>query len=76
MAFDRRTVAARRRESPPRTEGRLIHWAFLYDLLLRVLFVGKERAFRDRVADLARLASGESVLDVGRRTAFPSGTYA
>jgi hypothetical protein len=24
------------RGSPPRTEGRLIHWAFLYDLLLRV----------------------------------------
>jgi SAM-dependent methyltransferase len=53
------------RGSPPRTEGRLIHWAFLYDLLLQVLFVGKERAFRNRVADLARLAPGESVLDVG-----------
>jgi ubiquinone/menaquinone biosynthesis C-methylase UbiE len=53
------------RGSPPRTDGRLIHWAFLYDLLLRVLFVGKERAFRNRIADLARLAPGESVLDVG-----------
>ncbi len=53
------------RDSPPRTEGRLIRWAFLYDLLLQVLFVGKERAFRNRVADLARLAPGESVLDVG-----------
>jgi SAM-dependent methyltransferase len=53
------------RGSPPRTDGRLIHWAFLYDLLLRVLFVGQERAFRNRIADLARLAPGESVLDVG-----------
>jgi len=36
-----------------------------YDLMLWVASRGRERAFRDRQVDLARIAPGEAVLDVG-----------
>ena len=36
-----------------------------YDLLAALLTLGRERALRERLADLARLAPGERVLDVG-----------
>jgi ubiquinone/menaquinone biosynthesis C-methylase UbiE len=36
-----------------------------YDALAAVLTLGRDRALRDRLAELARLAAGESVLDVG-----------
>jgi ubiquinone/menaquinone biosynthesis C-methylase UbiE len=36
-----------------------------YDALAAVLTLGRDRALRDRLAELARLAPGESVLDVG-----------
>ena len=36
-----------------------------YDLLASLLTLGRERALRERLADLARLAPGERVLDVG-----------
>jgi ubiquinone/menaquinone biosynthesis C-methylase UbiE len=43
----------------------VIHWAARYDLLVTLLTLGRERALRERVLDLATLAPGESVLDVG-----------
>src|SRR4029453_3824073 len=50
----------------PRTSGLVLHGtARYYDLLAWLLMRGKERAFRERVVDLARLQSGESGLDVG-----------
>ena len=36
-----------------------------YDLLAWLLTLGRERALRERLVDLARLAPGEAVLDVG-----------
>jgi ubiquinone/menaquinone biosynthesis C-methylase UbiE len=36
-----------------------------YDLLAEVLTLGRERALRTRIADIAAVAPGESVLDVG-----------
>lgn len=45
--------------------GRVLHWAAGYDLLAWLLFRGRERAFRDRLAGLAGLGPGQSVLDVG-----------
>lgn len=36
-----------------------------YDLLAWVLTLGRERALRERLAEIARLAPGEAVLDVG-----------
>ncbi|MGA7870668.1 MAG: methyltransferase domain-containing protein [Candidatus Binatus sp.] len=49
----------------PRTTGIVIHWAWRYDLLLWVISLGRERAFRQKQIDLADIKSGESVLDVG-----------
>jgi ubiquinone/menaquinone biosynthesis C-methylase UbiE len=48
-----------------RTNGHVLHsTARFYDLLAWLLTFGRERAFRERTLDLARIASGESVLDV------------
>lgn len=49
----------------PRTTGAVIHWAARYDLLLWMISFGKEGAFREKQIDLAAMAPGESVLDVG-----------
>ena len=47
------------------TTGHVLHWARAYDALVWVLTVGNEGRFRQRVAELARLEAGQSVLDVG-----------
>ncbi|HXZ87815.1 MAG TPA: methyltransferase domain-containing protein [Candidatus Binataceae bacterium] len=49
----------------PRTTGKVIHWAFRYDLLIWAISLGRERAFREKEIDLAGLKPGDSVLDVG-----------
>ena len=49
----------------PATAGHVLHWAARYDLLVWLLTHGRARAFRERLVNLAHLASGESVLDVG-----------
>jgi ubiquinone/menaquinone biosynthesis C-methylase UbiE len=49
----------------PLTAGRVIHWAFRYDLMLWFLSFGRERAMREKQIALANLKPGESVLDVG-----------
>jgi len=49
----------------PNTTGRVLHWAFGYDLLAWVFCLGRERAFRENMLDLAGLRPGERVLDVG-----------
>ena len=52
--------------SGPATSGLVMHSeARYYDLLAWLLTLGRERAFRERLVDLARIAPGESVLDVG-----------
>lgn len=50
----------------PPTKGSVLHGeARYYDLLAGLLTLGRERQFRERVVQLARLEPGESVLDVG-----------
>lgn len=49
----------------PSTTGRVLHWAARYDLLVWLLTHGRPGAFRRSLAGLARLARGESVLDIG-----------
>ncbi len=51
--------------SAPQTRGFVWNWARRYDLLMWFVTFGRERVFRQRIADLARLQPGESVLDVG-----------
>lgn len=45
--------------------GKVIHGPLAYDVQAWVLTLGNERRFRERLVRLARLAPGESVLDVG-----------
>lgn len=52
-------------DQPPRTSGIVLHSPAIYDFTVWLALFGKEQAFRDKVLDLARLASGESILDVG-----------
>lgn len=52
-------------DQSPRTSGIVLHSPRLYDLTVWLALFGKERAFRDRVLELAGVTSGESVLDVG-----------
>jgi len=47
------------------TIGAVLHSAARYDLLVWLLTLGRERVFREKVVRLARLQSGETVLDVG-----------
>jgi ubiquinone/menaquinone biosynthesis C-methylase UbiE len=47
------------------TKGLVVHWAGRYDLLLWFMTLGRERRFRERLLEPARLQIGESVLDVG-----------
>lgn len=55
----------RRRADAPKTEGTTLHSAFFYDLFAWVTTRGKEGALRGTMIDLAGIAPGESVLDVG-----------
>ncbi len=49
----------------PNTTGIVIHRAFLYDLFVWLVSLGKEPAYREKALDLARLKPGEAVLDIG-----------
>jgi demethylmenaquinone methyltransferase/2-methoxy-6-polyprenyl-1,4-benzoquinol methylase/phosphoethanolamine N-methyltransferase len=52
-------------ENAPRTEGRVIHYARLYDPLVWLMARGQTRALRTLPLDIASLRPGERVLDVG-----------
>jgi ubiquinone/menaquinone biosynthesis C-methylase UbiE len=45
--------------------GAVLHSAVFYDLTVYLALWGRERTFREQLLELARLRSGESVLDVG-----------
>jgi ubiquinone/menaquinone biosynthesis C-methylase UbiE len=49
----------------PQTQGFVWNWARRYDLLLGVVTLGREQAFRRRIVNLAQVQAGERVLDVG-----------
>lgn len=49
----------------PATKGRVLHSALAYDATVWLFMLGRERAFREKLVDLARLAPGETVLDIG-----------
>ena len=69
MAWFAHLVHARHEEPDgapvPETHGRVIDWAWRYDLMVWLATLGRERALRHMIADLARLQPGETVLDVG-----------
>src|SRR5512134_592361 len=64
LALPRVTLPALTTHSAP-PPGRLMHGVRRYDLQMWLRTLGRERAFRREILDLAHLAEGESVLDVG-----------
>jgi ubiquinone/menaquinone biosynthesis C-methylase UbiE len=56
---------ARHSKNAPPTKGKVLHSAFFYDMFAWVVTGGKERIFRERTIEQARIQPGESVLDVG-----------
>ena len=62
MSTHRTHLAA---ESAPQTQGTVLNWGRLYDLIVRVSTGGKEQALRRKIADLIGLQPGKAVLDVG-----------
>lgn len=52
-------------ETVPATKGLVLHRAASYDILVWLLTHGRTRAFRTRMVALARVETGETVLDVG-----------
>ena len=53
------------RRPGPETKGRVLHGAVGYDVLAWLLLHGQERRFRERLLELGRIGTGESVLDIG-----------
>jgi demethylmenaquinone methyltransferase/2-methoxy-6-polyprenyl-1,4-benzoquinol methylase/phosphoethanolamine N-methyltransferase len=47
------------------TRGQTIRWASFYDRIVNLVSFGKEKSWRKQIVALARLKSGEKVLDVG-----------
>ncbi len=45
--------------------GVILNWARLYDMLVNVLFLGREKAAREHMLDLAKVGRNDKVLDVG-----------
>ena len=63
----------------PRTEGKMIRWARLYDLGTTVLSLGRLSALHRKIVTLAGITPGERILDVGcgpGRLAIVAGTAA
>lgn len=52
-------------QAPAAPRGIVLHSAHFYDVLVRVLTLGREGALREKMIGLARLEPGEAVLDVG-----------
>jgi hypothetical protein len=60
--------------TPAGTKGRVLHSeARYYDLLAWLLTLGRERAFRERLVELARLEPGEAVLGLAKRVLAEKG---
>jgi ubiquinone/menaquinone biosynthesis C-methylase UbiE len=53
------------RNLPAGAAGLVLHKAALYDLMVGLMTLGRERGFRDNLVQLADLKPGEAVLDVG-----------
>jgi ubiquinone/menaquinone biosynthesis C-methylase UbiE len=67
MRLDRKgaDMSASQRGGVPETSGFVIHWASRYELLTKLVFLGREQAFREATLDLVPIEPGQSVLDVG-----------
>ena len=51
--------------APPHTEGKTIRWARLYDVATALLSFGRASILRRTIVELAHVAPGERIPDVG-----------
>lgn len=58
-------TSSARREQTQGTSGIVLHSPVLYDLTVWFAMLGKERAFREKLLQLAHIEDGERILDVG-----------
>ena len=47
------------------TEGATISWAFLYEILVKAVMLGRDQQLRESIVSLAAVRPGEKVLDLG-----------
>lgn len=52
-------------EKAPQTKGVVIRWARLYDTVVKIISLGREREMRGQTIALADIRAGQRVLDVG-----------
>jgi len=64
-AKTRSAMSSTLQDQEHRTSGIVLHSPVLYDLTVWFAFLGRERAFRDRLIEIGHIANRESVLDVG-----------
>jgi ubiquinone/menaquinone biosynthesis C-methylase UbiE len=64
-AHSDKMMTAATTDQRPRTAGIVLHSPVLYDFTVWLAFFPKEQAFREKVLNLACIAPGECVLDVG-----------
>src|SRR5215831_12422679 len=62
---NRMTKIEEQNSTPSTSGGIILHGARFYDFLAWVMMLGRERVFREKLIDLARLKPGDAVLDVG-----------
>src|SRR5205085_10921846 len=60
-----RSIMHHKTADAPHTAGRVLHGAHWYDLVTRVISLGRDKALRETLIELAAPAPGEKVLDVG-----------
>lgn len=67
MAYSQseQVMSSANREQAHGTSGIVLHSPILYDLTVWLAMLGKERAFREKLLQLARIKNGERILDVG-----------
>lgn len=62
---DNHSHAAAAADTAPQTTGTLIRWAKRYDFIVQFMAFGQARRLRRKSIDVAQIAPGERVLDVG-----------
>ena len=65
MATHKHVSSSPTADAAPATEGRTIRWAQHYDVVVRLLTLGKDKAIRQMTVDMAGIRPGDNVLDVG-----------
>lgn len=52
-------------QSIPQTKGKTIRWAHRYDMVVRMMTLGKDKVLRERTVEIAHIKPGNVVLEVG-----------